>query len=120
MNQPTNVTHLNRDPRTLGSVGGTAYQRPYERSVDSRGVTSQTDKKKFVAKGHDSQLQDAQYNKHPVKLTMMSGAVMRGTIARRDKYTITLHHTAGEDAGKDEIFYKHAIEGVLVDRVVTE
>jgi sRNA-binding regulator protein Hfq len=71
---------------------------------------------KFVAKGHDAQLQDAQYSKSKVILTMISGASISGLLVKRDKFTITIRHQSGEYIGQDEIFYKHAIEGVLVIR----
>lgn len=65
--------------------------------------------KRFIAKGHDSQLQDAQYSGAKTTLNLMSGISVTGKLLRRDKYTITLLHEKGE-----EIFYKHAIEGVLI------
>jgi sRNA-binding regulator protein Hfq len=105
----TNVTHLNRDPRSYG-----ADTRPA--SVTPRPPFNHGDKPKFVAKGHDAQLQDAQINKHPTTLTLMSGDKCTGVVVKRDKYTITIRHTTGENAGFDEIFYKHAIEGVLIKR----
>ena len=46
-----------------------------------------------------------------------SGIVVKGIITRRDKYTVTLQHEAtGDNAeqGDQEIFYKHAIESVLI------
>ena len=100
-----NVTHLNRDPRSYGTTPGVTPRPPFN-----------PDRPKFVAKGHDAQLQDAQINKLPTVITLTSGAVITGTIAKRDKYTITLCHTSGESAGYNEIFYKHAIEGVLIKR----
>lgn len=72
--------------------------------------------KKFVAKGHDSQLQDAQYGKLPTTITTLRGDTVRGTVVKRDKYTITLRLAEGSMAGQDEIFYKHAIESVMVQR----
>lgn len=76
-------------------------------------------RKKFVAKGHDSQLQDAQYGKFPVEITTMGdGTVIHGLITRRDKFTITLRITRGTDAGKELIVYKHAIESVLINKEV--
>lgn len=76
-------------------------------------------RKKFVAKGHDSQLQDAQYGKFPVEVTTMGdGTVIHGLITRRDKFTITLRITRGTDEGKELIVYKHAIESVLINKAV--
>jgi RNA chaperone Hfq len=73
-------------------------------------------RKKFIAKGHDAQLQEAQIDRIPVELTTLSGVVVSGTVSRRDKYTISLRHGEGENVGRDEIFYKHAIESVLLVR----
>lgn len=124
---PSNVTHLSAAERTsvegrsrptLHRTGGADVRefRPrIERTYEQGG-----EKKKFVAKGHDSQLQDAQYGKNRVRITLTSGSVINGTISRRDKFTITLRHENTEAnasngiANLDEIIYKHAIEGVLV------
>lgn len=105
MNQD-NVSHLNRDPRF---TGGLTPRPPFGRDTGQAP-------RKFVAKGHDAQLQDAQMGRLPTTLTLVSGAVFTGIITKRDKYTITLRHESGSAAGMDEIFYKHAIEGVLIDR----
>lgn len=110
MNQD-NVSHLSRNPR-LAAVA----LPEFDLRGPSRDGASQPHKK-FVAKGHDAQLQDAQINKLPTTITLISGAVWVGTVSKRDKFTITLHHAEGTPvAGMDEIFYKHAIEGVLIDR----
>lgn len=64
-------------------------------------------KKKFVAKGHDAQLQEAQFNNYEVEVALMSGGEpIIGRITKRDKYTITV-------AGL--IIYKHAIETIGID-----
>lgn len=128
MNQ-ANVTHLNRDVRFAAvapDLGGNpsygpsaAPQRPYTPRPYSPRPDNQdgtAGPRKFVAKGHDAQLQEAQYGTLLVTLTTMSGAVITGTVTKRDKFTITLRHSQGENAGQDEIFYKHAIEGVLIAR----
>lgn len=112
MNQ-SNVSHLSSFDRQPSS----SY-RPRQRS-DSRPESSGTDgRKKFTAKGHDSQLQDAQYAKHPVTIITMGDITYQGTISRRDKYTITLLidrvGSNTEHAGKDVIIYKHAIKSVMV------
>lgn len=106
MNMPASVSHL---PVALRNPERT-YLGPRE------GMGGE--KKKFVAKGHDSQLQDAQHGRLPVTITTLSGTPFNGTIARRDKYTITLRHNSPGTVvdGQDEIFYKHAIESVLIDR----
>lgn len=86
-----------------------------------RTIRPEQPRKKFVAKGHDSQLQDAQYSKAEVRITTMDGIVYRGTISRRDKYTITVNiESIGVDtsaAGFDVIIYKHAIESILIKKV---
>jgi sRNA-binding regulator protein Hfq len=104
---PANVTHLNRDPLA-----------PAPRRVDAQGNGGMrpSGKEKFVAKGHDRQLQDAQFGNIPVVLTLMSGDTVEGRITRRDKFTITVLLANGMDAGKESIFYKHAIEAVLIDK----
>lgn len=98
-----NVTHLNRDVR---------FEARPTLHVGSRTPMPQASAphKKFVAKGHDAQLMDAQMNHLPVSLTTVSGTTIAGTISKRDKYTITIR----SEAGQDEIFYKHAIESVLI------
>lgn len=74
---------------------------------------------KYVAKGHDAQLQQAMYSKSPVKLHLFGmGAPYSATglITRRDKFTITLAHITGDNYGLEEIFYKHAISSVLIEK----
>ena len=106
MNQ-NNVTHLNRDVRHIMNASSPSF---------STRPTNQFPPKKFTAKGHDAQLQDAQFGKIATTITLIGGTVCRGLITRRDKFTITLRHTEGTNVGMEEIFYKHAIEGVLIER----
>lgn len=112
---PNNVTHLSSGFPSSG------VRKPLERQFTPSSARSETEQphRKFVAKGHDSQLQDAQSNKLPVAITLMGGMTVRGVIARRDKYTITLRYSSGTCEGMDEIYYKHAIESVLIERVVS-
>ena len=110
MNTQANVTHLNRDPRSYAGTTPGVQQRP----------PFGADRPKFIAKGHDAQLQDAQLNKHLTVVTLTSGAIITGTVSKRDKYTITVRHAAGDSEGYDEIFYKHAIEGVLIKRAAVK
>jgi len=70
-------------------------------------------KPRFVAKGHDAQLQDAQMGRHDTEVISQSGIIYNGTIVRRDKYTITLLCPAGE-----LILYKHAIESIQITKPV--
>lgn len=109
-----NVTHLSAYQRTPEVTArrvqpGQPY-RPFGRDERPAGDAP----KRFVAKGHDAQLQDAQHGKFPVEVITMGGEMIKGTIARRDKFTITLTISSGTDAGCDMILYKHAIESVLV------
>lgn len=112
MNQ-SNVSHL---PNVRAYVSD-AQPRPRPRP-DFQAAASEAQRKRFVAKGHDAQLQDAQMNGLPVRITCLSGNVLNGTITRRDKYTVTLQHGAenAADGGEQEIFYKHAIESILVKK----
>lgn len=119
--QPSNVTHLNRDPKTLFAARGVPHldsskfgQAEYTPRPPFQG--NQAAQRPFVAKGHDAQLMEAQHNSLPTTLTTMFGNTFVGTIVKRDKFTITLRHSEGESAGQDEIFYKHAIESVLIRR----
>jgi sRNA-binding regulator protein Hfq len=125
MNQ-ANVTHLNRDVRFAApaqDLGGNPSYGP-ERAAGPRPYTprpfnqnqNEGGPRKFVAKGHDAQLQEAQYGNLATTLTTMNGNTFAGTVVKRDKYTITLRHSTGDAAGQDEIFYKHAIEGILIAR----
>lgn len=116
-----NISHLTAADRIERSTlsrriePGTARVVPLK---DFGGESKQPEKKKFVAKGHDSQLQDAQYGKHPVEITTLAGEIIKGTVSRRDKFTITVLLASGGHTGKDLIIYKHAIESVLVDKRV--
>lgn len=74
-------------------------------------------KRPFVPKGHDAQLHEAQNNRLQVTLTLLNGESYDGTIAKRDKFTITLAH---QEDGAREIFYKHAIQGVLIHPLITQ
>ena len=96
-----NVTHLNRN---------------FGKPVGGFDSGSTAPKKKFTAVGHDKQLEEAQFGKLPVHVRMISGEFVRGIIVRRDRYTITVRHVTGSNDGLDEIIYKHAIEGVLIER----
>jgi len=113
---PNNVTHISTAERGLGRPG--TLRAPYQPRPEYRPpVEGAAPKKKFEAKGHDRQLQEAQFGKNRVRITTVAGERFYGTITRRDKFTVTLlhEHKAGvEHSGLEEIFYKHAIEGVLV------
>lgn len=107
-----NVTHLNRDVRFESRPAGfRSGGNPDTRMQFNPGREPH---KKFVAKGHDAQLMDAQVNRLIVTLTTISGLSITGIITKRDKYTITIQHVSGTFVDQPEIFYKHAIESVLI------
>lgn len=108
--EQNNVSHLNRDVRREPSSTS-----EFARAQRSFPVQS-TPPRKFVAKGHDAQLMDAQMGRFPTKIRLSSGAVVSGIITKRDKFTITLKHTSGDFIEQEEIFYKHAIESVMITR----
>lgn len=119
MNQ-SNISHLSAYERrsstdTLRLPGSRTEYRPRH---DSAGADPL--RKRFSAKGHDGQLQEAQYAKLPVTVLTMRDVSYRGTIVRRDRYTITLKASGigtRTDCGNAEvILYKHAIESILIDR----
>jgi RNA chaperone Hfq len=123
MNPQNNVSHLSayeRNPAPRDQRATLHAPRRITAGGESPAFFGGEPRKKFVAKGHDSQLQDAQHNKHPVEIMTTSEVTLAGTISRRDKYTITLRLSRGTDAGKDLIVYKHAIESVLIDRAAAE
>lgn len=107
--QPSTVSHLSGyERRTTLRVSRRDQSTPHEDRPAPR---------KFTAKGHDSQLQDAQYGCHPVEVLTLHGEdSLKGVISRRDKYTITLKLSGGTDAGKELIIYKHAIESILISK----
>lgn len=67
---------------------------------------------KFQAKGHDKQLQDAQYGDATVEVETISGTFYSGKLVRRDRYTVTLKSATG----RERIIFKHAIECITVLR----
>ena len=78
------------------------------------GQRQGTAPKKFVAKGHDSQLQDAQFSKAEVVVELVGETgkdALVGIITRRDKWTVTvLEH----DCKFPVIIYKHAIKTIVI------
>jgi len=69
-------------------------------------------KPKFEAKGHDRQLQDAQYSGRQIEIETMSGVLHVGVLIRRDRYTLTLRHSDG----RVRMYFKHAIESIELDQ----
>lgn len=110
----SNVSHL---PNVRAYVDGGRPRQDF--GANAANQANDGARKRFVAKGHDAQLQEAQLTSAPVQLTCVSGIVVKGIISRRDKYTVTLRHseqTDNAEAGDHEIFYKHAIESVLIKK----
>jgi sRNA-binding regulator protein Hfq len=71
---------------------------------------------KFVAKGHDRQLEEAQFGKFfTTILPMGNDEAYLGKIIRRDKYTVTIM----SEQGVESMVYKHAIESICIDRSKT-
>ncbi|QFZ84644.1 hypothetical protein GFK26_18630 [Variovorax paradoxus] len=93
MNTNVRPLHANRD-----------VSREFPRTQDSRDS-----KPKFEAKGHDKQLQTAQYDRSLVEIETMSGQMHTGTLTRRDRYTVTLR-----DRGVERMYFKHAIESICI------
>lgn len=107
-----NVSHL-----PTWNDAGVARPRPRP-NFHQPSQASEQPKKKFVAKGHDAQLQDAQYGKNTVIITTMSGEFVIGNVVRRDKFTVTIRITKGTDVGSELIVFKHAIESILIEKSV--
>jgi sRNA-binding regulator protein Hfq len=101
-----NITHETATDRMTSASMGTRRPQHFQ--------SSGSVKPRFVAKGHDAQLLDAQTNGNLTEITTQSGERFVGTITRRDKYTISLA-CPGCPAG-DYIIYKHAIETVLIHK----
>ena len=75
-------------------------------------------KKKFVAKGHDAQLQDAQFNNIQVQVALMNADhPIVGAVVKRDKFTITVQHILA-GVRRETIIFKHAIESLTLLREV--
>lgn len=85
----------------------------------SRPHDAAAPRKKFIAKGHDSQLQEAQFAKLTVVVQPISDpdTFYQGQIIRRDKYTVTILNPL---TGNESIIYKHAIESIQIKREVTQ
>lgn len=83
-------------------------QQSHQSNNRNHGSGQTSGKPKFVAKGHDSRLQDFQFNKTPIQVILMSGNVVSGVIIARDRYTITL---LDSQTSEEVTFFKHAMEG---------
>jgi len=66
-------------------------------------------KKKFEAKGHDKQLENAQFGRKLVTIVTLDGATYSGTIIKRDRYTVTIQM---EGEFECRMFFKSAIEQI--------
>lgn len=71
--------------------------------------------KKFIAKGHDAILKNAQDAGDMIKITAISGEIVIGKLVNRDKFTITVIEDA---TGDKATFYKHAIESFKIVKEV--
>ena len=71
-------------------------------------------KAKFVAKGHDAILKNAQDAGSNIEIVTMSGEVIIGKLLNRDKFTVTL---MGDD-GRKLTVYKHGIESFAVGKAL--
>lgn len=111
MNGLSHDSHL---PNVRAYVAPDSTPRPSRQPFGVRPQTEGGERKRFVAKGHDAQLQDLQFTGREVRITTMSGLEAFGKVIRRDKFTITLELAQGTEAGAHEIFYKHAIESVQI------
>jgi sRNA-binding regulator protein Hfq len=112
MNGQANVSHLPNVRAYVAPENNVRHLRPQD--GDFNPGAARAGRRPFVAKGHDAQLQDAQNSGREIRITTIAGEIAFGKIARRDKFTITLEITQGEDTGAHDIFYKHAIESVRV------
>jgi sRNA-binding regulator protein Hfq len=102
MNDNVRPLHANRD------YGSQPQQRQYTPRPNDKG--------EFKAKGHDKQLQDAQYGDATVEVESISGTFYSGKLVRRDRYTVTLKSATG----RERIIFKHAIECITVLRTGAE
>jgi sRNA-binding regulator protein Hfq len=104
---------MNRETLTLPDAAVRQDQARYAQRADER--PAERPKKKFKAVGHDIQLEQAQFNKFPTTI-YVEGEDFTGVITRRDKFTITLAYETITGSPVEEIFYKHAIERVRIER----
>lgn len=80
-------------------------------STHGNGLTA---KMPFKAKGHDRQLEDAQFGKFLTTVYLIGeDDPIVGKITRRDKFTITIDD--GSDDG-EALIYKHAIRTLRINR----
>jgi sRNA-binding regulator protein Hfq len=99
--------HVNRDPR-----------KTTVDSLAARPGPATGERPRFTAKGHDRTLQDLQHSGMAVTFRFIDDAEYdEVVVVRRDKFTITVRHTEGADAGCEEVIYKHAVRGILLPKV---
>jgi sRNA-binding regulator protein Hfq len=76
--------------------------------------TSKPFKAPFKAKGHDRQLEEAQFGKFLTTVYLLGeDDPIVGKITRRDKFTITVDDGSPEG---EALIYKHAIRTLRIDR----
>ena len=71
--------------------------RDVSREFPRQGRDEHGGKPKFEAKGHDRQLEQAQFGGRQIEIETMSGALRVGVLIRRDRYTVTLRHPGGSE-----------------------
>lgn len=111
----TNQSYAQQRPqlRLHRNEGGSSHRdarHPMDRGADRH--SDGAEKKKFVAKGHDAQLQAAQYDQAEVEVCTLSDIVFRGTISRRDRYTLTIKDSSGVEV----IVFKSAVESIRIKK----
>lgn len=90
--------------------------RDYSAQPQRQHTPRPNDKGPFQAKGHDKQLQDAQYSLSTLEIETIAGTFYSGKLVRRDRYTVTILSTTGVE----RIIFKHAIESIVVVRAAAE
>lgn len=105
-----NTSHLSATDRAIMSAPARGSVFNPDRSHGSQAP------KRFVAKGHDAQLQAAQHDKSHVVVVTLQGDSYVGELVRRDKYTVTIRPATSVE---EYIIYKHAIESVCITKANT-
>jgi sRNA-binding regulator protein Hfq len=84
--------------------------RPDARRTEPRRTDAP--RRAHVAKGHDAILKQLQDDKSQVRVMTIAGETVTGTIAGRDKFTITINEESTVIGAMPEpvTLYKHAIE----------
>lgn len=62
--------------------------------------------------GHDAALSHVQNHAQPVTITRLNGSQITGIIVRRDRFTVTMERSVGNNTVVHSIIYKHAIDTI--------